>query len=157
MGPLFTAERDGRRLRAFAAEGSAPALPWLALGDLAAALTTERDDEVELLAGLGAGPFGLPLRTVTTAEGSVVLVDQPSAFLLLQFVGVLEDGPDTLAETTALLEDAIVGGLAAALAHLTSAEAASHRRLAWERSRLDVEACIGRYRRDAGAAEQRHG
>ena len=157
VAPLFTAERDGRQLRAFAPEGSAPELPWFALADLAAALALNRDDEVEFLAGFAGGVYGLQLRTVVTADGPLVLVDQPDAFLILQIVSFLEDGPPTLSAACALFEDALTGGIVAAVAGLEKVKAAAWEVAAWERGSATMEANAERYRRGGERLEQGHG
>lgn len=145
--PLFTAERDDHRLRAFAAEGSAPELPWFALADLAVVLAMDREEEVEFLAGFGGGAYALDLRTVVTADGPVVLVDQPDACLVLKLIGFLDDGPPTLPTAWALFEDALTGGLVAVVAGLAQAEAEAWMAAAWKRSRATMEANAERYRR----------
>ena len=131
VAPLFTAERAGRRLRAFAAHGVAPALPWLALGDVTAALMTTRQDEVDLLAEIGAGVHDLRLRDVVTAAGSVILVDDPSVFRLLATVEAMQDAPSTLQDVHTLFADAVVGAVVAVVQDFPREDASRWMREAW--------------------------
>ncbi len=147
VAPLYTAERDGRRLRTFAARGPAPELPWFALADLAAALATTRAEEVELLSGIGAGPLGLRLRTVSTADGPAMLIDHPDAFLLLQLVKLLEDGPASLPLALDLFQEAAMGGMVAAASGLAPRAAKRWALAAWRRGAATIEANAARSRR----------
>jgi len=140
--PLYTAEHEGQRLRAFPAPDGRAELPWFAVADLVAAAELSREAEVEAMARFGQVEGRWRLRTIVTLDGPVLLTDHPGMFLLMFS---LMKGPSLSEAVGTLTHLAVVGGLAAARQGFAPAEAAERERHAWSRAKAMMKADLERH------------